>query len=869
MAGDESQQLRDRESALPPEIESTVLTDVVGEAHQHSTPKRWGLVLTLYLLGIFMGAIDTGIVTPARTIIQNDLHVSDTLGIWLITIYTLAYAASIPVMGKMADRIGRKPVYLVSIVLFGLGSLACGLSQDTGSFAMLLGARAIQAIGGGGILPIATAEIGTEVPREKRGMALGLVGGVYGIANIFGASAGSAILDIAGKNAWQWIFYVNVPIAALIVVAGIMVLPNRLERDTTPIDLLGILLLVGMILSLLYGLKNLDVFAFGSSLRSTSVWPYLVGFLVALPIFILAERRAKDPVLNLGYFTDRGIGLTLVLSALTGVILMGVIFVPQLSENAVRIPSGNGGYFVIALGLASGIGAPLSGRFTDRFGPKLVLGFGALVSAGAAAAIIWWVIPHPSMLSVLVSLGLVGLGLGFVIGSPLNYMMLERTKPEQASSALASLSLVRSIGTTIAPVVMVGFLAHAGLGMQDALMSQLPTTITTPALPYAQVLTERFTKWKADPDIGPKLAGVTIPDLSTTTVDVSSLSGSGGTLPDDLVELLKTADVTNITDRTKAVAKAMFEANTPSKVTEIQGGVQKGIDGLTSGMADVDKGLADMTSGLSDMDAKLADMDAKLAEMQSGIDGMTTGIAKMGTALAGIDKGITGMKSGVAGLTQALAGMDQGLAQQKAALAQLQAVPDPALQPQIDQLTAAIAALQAKHDDTASQLATLQSKLATAQAQRNDLATQRATLQKNAKDLTSARDGLTTGRTELAKARTDLAAARTKLQATRDEMADTIAKMTELKAAVPGAFQTALDDYLAQIDARGPSLQSTYSTTLGGGFKGVYLLYGAACLLALLVLTLTPKAPVTAAVEEGQEVSVGGAGEPGVSREAL
>lgn len=175
MAADGPDSLKRRESELPPEIESTVLTEVVGESRRQPAVRRWGFVLTLYLLGIFMGAIDTGIVTPARTIIQHDLNVSDSLGIWRITIYTLSYAASIPVMGKMADRIGRKPVYLVSIVLFGLGSLACGLSQDTGSFAMLIGARAIQAIGGGGILPIATAEIGTEVPREGRKFGLGLV----------------------------------------------------------------------------------------------------------------------------------------------------------------------------------------------------------------------------------------------------------------------------------------------------------------------------------------------------------------------------------------------------------------------------------------------------------------------------------------------------------------------------------------------------------------------------------------------------------------------------------------------------------------------------------------------------------------------
>ena len=167
---------------------------------------NFGLIMAVYLLGIFMGALDTGIVTPARTIIQNYMGVSDTLGIWMITIYTLAYAASIPVMGKLADRAGRKYIYLVSIFLFGAGSLLCGLTEASGSFTMLLIARAVQAIGGGGIVPVATAEFGTTFPPEKRGMALGLVGGVYGVANIFGASAGSAILDIFGTNNWQFIF---------------------------------------------------------------------------------------------------------------------------------------------------------------------------------------------------------------------------------------------------------------------------------------------------------------------------------------------------------------------------------------------------------------------------------------------------------------------------------------------------------------------------------------------------------------------------------------------------------------------------------------------------------------------------------------
>ncbi|MBP1756676.1 MAG: transporter, partial [Firmicutes bacterium] len=326
-----------------------------------SSKTRFILIILVYLLGIFMGAIDTGIVTPARNVIQNFLGVDDKTGIWMITMYTLAYAASIPVMGKLADKYGRKIIYIISISLFGLGSLFCGLSQSFDSFTVLLIARAVQAIGGGGIVPVATAEFGTTFPKEKRGMALGLVGGVYGIANIFGASAGSAILDIFGKDNWQFIFYVNVPITVFIIIAGLIALPNSKAETVKKIDFAGISILTVMILSVLYGLKKIDFFDFTATITSTSVYPFLLVFIVLLPVFIYAEKRAEDPVMNLDYFKNGRIIITLILSFMTGIILMGMIFVPQFSENALKISTGSGGYFVLILGLFAGVGAPVSG----------------------------------------------------------------------------------------------------------------------------------------------------------------------------------------------------------------------------------------------------------------------------------------------------------------------------------------------------------------------------------------------------------------------------------------------------------------------------------------------------------------------------
>lgn len=874
--------------------------------------RSWVLGLGLYLLGIFIGAIDTGIVTPARTIIADDLGVNQQLGIWMITVYTLAYAAAIPVMGKLADRIGRKPVYLTAIVLFGVGSLLCGLAQDAGSFWMLIAARVIQAIGGGGILPIATAEIGTEVPPERRGMALGLVGAVFGIANLLGASAGSLILGVAGPHNWQWIFYVNVPITALIVIAGVLVLPNHREASVAPLDLRGIALLVAMIMSLLYGLTNIDFFDLAGSLRSVEVYPYLAAFVVLLPLFVLAERHAADPVLNLSYFTHRPVALTLALSFLSGFVLMGVVFVPQLAENALELPSGSGGYLVILLGLASGVGAPLSGRLTDAWGAKRVLALGGGISAVAAVSAVAWLIPHPGYPSVIGTLLLIGLGLGFVIGSPLNYLMLQLTEPRQANSALGTVSLIRSIGTTVAPAIMVGFLAHAGAGMQDRLIAQLPSTVKAPELPYAATLQREFARWKTDDRFADALKGVEFPDLAAkSTIDLD-LNG-GGQLPADLVELVQTADVTTIVPVTATVARRMFAQQTPAVIADITSGVETGIaqlgtvrHTLTTTHAEMTRKLRSMERALTTMRATLARMDRSVRSMNAAEASMTTGIAGMSRAITGMDKGIAGItkarakqakaiagmnkglaglsraiagvRKGIAGIDRAVAGIDAALAQQRAALAALQGSDDPAAQAQIARLTRAIeelekqrAQLMAGRGTATAKLATLRRQHSTLTRQRDalhaaraTLAAQRARLVRQRDVLTGKRAALTVARARLTAGRDKLLAARLSLARSRDKLADgyraldkardgivdaraevdrTVRELRTLDAAVPGAFDQALTDYLAQIDRLGPELRRTFQSTLNEGFRDLYLLYGAACLLLLGLLPLIPVPP--------------------------
>ncbi len=752
------------------------------------TAKKTNLVLVsiIYLAGIFMGAIDTGIITPARPLIQNNLGVDAQTGIWMITIYTLAYAASIPIMGKLADKFGRKYIYLTCIALFGIGSLFCGLSESFGGFTQLLTARVVQAIGGGGILPIATAEFGTSFPENKRGMALGLVGGVYGIANIFGASAGSLILDIFGKNNWQYIFYINLPITLFILAAGFLLPHNAKAENRQKTDIVGIFTLTAMVLSLLYGLKNLDFFDIIATVKNTNVYPFLLAFIVLLPLFILIEKKAADPVMNIKYFTNRNIVITLLISFLSGIVMMGMIFVPQFSENALKIATGSGGYLVIVLGLFAGIGAPVSGKLIDKFGVKIVLGFGFAVSIIGALFLILVTSKSPGYLTVFIGLILIGIGMGFTIGTPLNYMMLENTDEKQSNSALATLSLVRSIGTAIAPAIMVGFIAHAGGLVQTTIMDMLPKELSVPPLPYVQDITDEINKLKNNEQMKDKLSGIKIPDLSSMTKMEINMSGNSDyEMPADLIELMQNADVTTITANTVTLAERMFDEMTPGVIDDIQTGIGKGIKGINTGKTQ-----------------------------------MQTAVKKLIEGEKGIGQGIAGMKKAVKA--------------QKAALEQLQTLSkmfeqmgNPTLPPTM----------------TIADMLPPQAKQAMPQSALAELKKMKSVDDLNAKikELKKAISKLEAQIKKSKNAREDMSEAATAMKSTIKEMTVLSDKMTTLNKAVPGTFEQAKDNYVAEIKKEGPELESTFQSTLNSGFKNVYLTSAIAAGSALIILLLYRK----------------------------
>lgn len=747
------------------------------------------LISVIYLAGIFMGAIDTGIVTPARTIIQNNLMVDDKTGIWMITIYTLAYAASIPVMGKLADRYGRKTIYILSIALFGLGSLLCGLSRYAGSFELMIAARAVQAIGGGGIMPVATAEFGTSFPPEKRGMALGLVGGVYGIANIFGSLAGSAILDLFGTANWQYIFFINIPISIFIILAGIFFLPNHKEKVVKKIDGLGTLVIVALVLSLLYGLRQIDFFDFANTITSTNVYPFLIAFIVLVPIFIFVEKRAEDPIMNLSYFTNARIVTTLVVAFASGFVMMGIVFIPQFCENSLMISSGNGGYFTVILGLLSGVSAMLSGKLVDKFGAKYVLILGFSTTIIGALFLVFVAAVHPSMVTVVVSLMLLGFGLGFTMGAPVNYMMLENVNEKEANSGLATLSLIRSIGTSIAPAIMVGFLAFAGTSVQAKLMAVMPNEIDVPSLPYVQEITDKVNELKQDPNMADKLGNMELPDLtSMQTIKLDFTSGeSDYQMPADILEKLKSSDVTTIVGITKEMSVSMFNQMTPEITTKIQSGLNSGIDGIISGMEELDKSLADIQSGYDGIGQGITGMQSAVTAQKAALlqlQGVSVSMSKM------IEAGgvwVTGMS--VADMLPPPVKSSMPAS----ALSQLAEIKS------MDDLNAKIAGLQGAIDS-------LNGKIASSTQSRNQMSTAMA-----------------------------------KMTTAKAEMETLLQEMQTLNDAIPGAFETAKVDYLAEIDAKSSEIKGVYQSTLNKGYQSIYVTASVSAALAILILMLYRK----------------------------
>jgi MFS family permease len=417
---------------------------------------------------------------------------------------------------------------------------------------LFLISRVIQAIGGGGIMPIANAFIGFSFPPEKRGTALGFVGAIYGVATILGPTMGSSILDIAGLNRWGFIFFINVPISIIILCLS-YVMEESTGEASTKLDTTGSIVVSIMILSLMYALTNLNFFHFSDSIKNTNVWPYFIVFALSLPVFVFVENKAEDPILNLRYFKEKQIVLTLILGFMTGVGLMGVVFIPQFAENVLKLKTGNGGYLVTLMSVFAGVSAPLGGKFIDKYSAKLVmlLGFGCTTFGGLFLALV--TTAYPSFLSIMTGLAFIGFGMGFTMGTPLNYLMLSYVEEKESASAISTLSLIRSIGVTISPNIMINFIVEAAKKLQGNVMAALPQP-SVPAFSGSQYMAGAF--------------------------DLSKMTATGGTISPDTLQKLQAADVTTIVDTIKDFLSSMLDKAIPG----IKASIAKALEAAPKGV---------------------------------------------------------------------------------------------------------------------------------------------------------------------------------------------------------------------------------------------------------------------------------------------
>lgn len=413
-------------------------------------------VLLVLFIGVLMGALDIAIVAPALPALQAYFNVGDRLLTWTFTIYVLFNLIGTPLMAKLSDIYGRRTLYVLDVTLFALGSLVVALSPN---FTTVLLGRGLQGLGAGGIFPVASAVIGDTFPPEKRGSALGLIGAVFGLAFLLGPIIGGILLALAG---WRSLFLINLPIALIVVVLSLALLPATRPEQRRAFDWAGMVVLGLLLAALALGINQLDTARFAASLATPNVWAPLLLTLVLIPVFVTVERRAADPVLRLSILGSRQAGLAAALSAGAGLGEAGMVFMPQLAVAALALGKSQASYMLMPVVLAMTVGSPLAGRFLDRLGSKVV------VLAGAALLTVGMValgFLNSSLALFILSGVVIGLGLSALLGAPVRYIMLNEAPAADRAAAQGAITLFTSIGQLLSSALVGAVAASRGGGV--------------------------------------------------------------------------------------------------------------------------------------------------------------------------------------------------------------------------------------------------------------------------------------------------------------------------------------------------------------------------------------------------------------------
>ena len=408
-----------------------------------------GPVLLAIMVSTGLIAIDATILATAVPSIVRDVGGYAQFP-WLFSVYLLAQAVSVSVYAKLADTVGRKPIMLLGIGLFLVGSVLCGLAW---SMPALIAFRAVQGLGAGAVFPISITIAGDIYTVAERAVAQGYIASVWAISSVVGPTLGGVFAQL---GVWRWIFFVNVPLCLLAVVLIVRNFHESVQRRRHRIDYGGaVLLTAGMTLLLLGVLEGGRAWAWGSA---TSVAIFAVGA-VLLVVFALVERRAAEPVLPLWVLTRRLLATTTLLSLGIGVVLIGLTsFVPTYLQNSLGVSPIVAGLALAALTIGWPLAASLSGRlFYMRFGfrPTILIGLGFVLLGTAGLALL---ARTPSLVAVAVTCFVTGVGMGLV-ASPSLIAAQASVEWHERGVATGTNAFARSLGSAAGAAVL-GALAN-------------------------------------------------------------------------------------------------------------------------------------------------------------------------------------------------------------------------------------------------------------------------------------------------------------------------------------------------------------------------------------------------------------------------
>ncbi len=391
--------------------------------------------MILLFVGVLMSALDISVVGPSIPAIEKTMHLDGHNISWIFSIYLLFYLFGIPILSKLSDIQGRRLIYILSLIIFAFGSCVVSISDD---LRILLAGRAIQGFGASGIFPVAAATIGDVYPVEKRGRALGTLGAVFGIAFIIGPILAGTILHY---STWNAIFLINLPLAFILIIFAIFLLPGKPRGSKPSFNWKGILMLVMVLSAFSLALNNLDTNLPLKSLFSWKVLPFILLVVIVLPLLIRHEQTQKNPFISVELFHSKQLRLVGIIAFGLGLFQSSIVFIPKLAAQLFGVSPSKASFMLIPLVLATAIISPISGRMLEVIGSRLIIFTGLLTVV--VSLILFSFLSKNTYVFYIAS---ACLGLGLSIRASLKYALLNETDPTERASALGMLMVLIAVG---------------------------------------------------------------------------------------------------------------------------------------------------------------------------------------------------------------------------------------------------------------------------------------------------------------------------------------------------------------------------------------------------------------------------------------